>query len=79
MHHRVNITLPIETLALIDRAAAKRGRSRFIVEAVQYFVRSHGRARLRQLLKEGYQKRATESRAIVEEWFGIENEVWPKD
>ncbi len=79
MHRRVNITLPEETLALIDRAASKGDRSRFIAEAVRYFVKTHGTAKLRHLLKEGYQKRAAESRAIAEEWFEIENEVWPKE
>src|SRR2546425_124383 len=35
MHRRVNITLPEETIRLIDRVAAKGDRSHFIAQAVR--------------------------------------------
>lgn len=76
MYRRVNITLAEETLKLIDRAAAKGDRSRFISEAVRYYVQAQGRKRLRELLKEGALKRAERDLALVEEWFPMEEEVW---
>ena len=41
MHKRVTVTLPEETIRLIDRSANHGNRSRFIDEAVKYFVREH--------------------------------------
>ena len=74
MHRRVDITLPEETLRLIDPAAEKGDGSRFIDEAIRYFVRQHGRRKLAELLKEGALRRAERDRAFAEEWFAREEE-----
>lgn len=42
MHRRINITLPEETVRLIDRVAAKGDRSRLIDEAVRHYVQKTG-------------------------------------
>ena len=76
MHRRVNITLPEETLRLIDRAAQKGDRSRFIDLAVKHFVRSTRRSALRQLLREGAVRRSDRDRLIAEEWFGFDEGSW---
>lgn len=78
MHRRVNITLPEETIRLIDRAADHGNRSRFIDEAVRYFVRGRSRAQLRRLLKEGAQRYAARDQAIAGEWFHVDEEAWQK-
>jgi CopG family transcriptional regulator/antitoxin EndoAI len=78
MHKRVNVTLPEETIRLIDRSADHGNRSRFIDEAVKYFVRDRGRTELRRLLKEGAQVRAARDLALVEEWFGVDEDAWRK-
>ena len=78
VHRRVNVTLPEETIQLIDRSASHGNRSRFIDEAVRYFVRQHGRAKLRQLLEEGAERRAARDLAIAEEWFSVDNDAWRK-
>lgn len=78
MHRRVNITLPEETLALIDRAVPRGDRSHLIDEAVRHFLRTRSRARLRKLLAEGARVRAARDRALAEEWFPIEEEPWTK-
>ena len=78
MHKRVNVTLPEETVRLIDRSASHGNRSRFIDEAVKYFVRQHGRGELRRLLEEGAERRAARDLAIAEEWFGVDGDAWPK-
>ena len=70
MHRRLNITLPEETLRLIDRAAARGDRSRFIDRAVKYYIREHGRTNLRRRLKEGAVKRAERDLLVASEWFG---------
>lgn len=53
MHRRLNITLPEETVRLIDRIAKTGGRSRFINEAVREFVKKRNKVSLRKQLKEG--------------------------
>ncbi len=76
MHRRINITLPEETLRLMDRAADKRNRSRFIDAAVRQFVRQMRRARLKKLLEEGARRRAERDLLLAEEWFGLDQEAW---
>jgi len=76
LHRRLNITLPEETVRLIDRVAKKGDRSRFIAEAVDRYVAEIGRANLRKRLKEGALRRAERDVAIASEWFSIEEETW---
>jgi CopG family transcriptional regulator/antitoxin EndoAI len=78
MHKRVNVTLPEATIRLIDRSANHGNRSRFIDEAVKYFVREHGRTQLRRLLEEGAERRAARDLAIAEEWFSVDTDAWRK-
>ena len=78
LHRRVNITLPETTIRLIDRSGNHGNRSRFIDEAVRYFVREHGRTKLRQLLEEGAERRAERDLAIAGEWFDADNAAWRK-
>jgi CopG family transcriptional regulator/antitoxin EndoAI len=76
MHRRINISLPEETLALIDRVAKQGDRSRFIDEAIKHYVQAVGRSKLREQLQEGALRRATRDLTLAEEWFGLDEEVW---
>jgi len=75
---RINISLPEETLQLIDRVVEKGDRSRFIDTAVKKFVETRGWARLEKVLKEGALKRAGRDLGLAQEWFALEEEAWPK-
>ena len=75
-HRRINITLPDETMRLIDRVAAKGERSRVIAEAIRYYVRETGRAKLRRRLKEGAARRADRDLSLAREWFALDEEGW---
>lgn len=75
MHRRINITLPDETIELIDRVIEKGDRSRFINEAVQYYITQKALINLREQLKEGAIQRAERDLGLVEEWFGLEEEL----
>ncbi len=68
MHRRLNITLPEETIGLIDRIAKTGGRSRFIDEAAREFVKRRHKASLRKQLEEGARRWANRDLAIAEEW-----------
>jgi len=75
MHRRVNITLPEETLRLLERVTKKGDRSRVIAEAVARYVAQVGVANLRKRLKEGALRRADRDRSLAEAYFGLEEET----
>lgn len=70
---RLNITLPNDTVRLLDHVAAKGDRSRLVDEAVRYFVKTKGRANLRKLLRDGARKHADRDLMLAEEWFALDN------
>jgi CopG family transcriptional regulator/antitoxin EndoAI len=51
MYQRINITLPNETLQLLDRIASKDDRSHFIDQAVKYYINAEAKENLREKLK----------------------------
>ncbi len=74
---RINVTLPPETLELIDRVS-KDSRSEFINKAVRFYANRLQRARLKRKLRQAYLERAEEDLAIAQEWEPIERELWEK-
>ena len=76
MHRRLNITLPEDTVRLIERVAPKGDRSHFIAEAIRFYVSETGRANLKKRLREGAFRRAERDRKLSQEWFFIEEETW---
>jgi CopG family transcriptional regulator / antitoxin EndoAI len=78
MSKRVNIMLPETTLKVLDRVAGKGDRSRFISEAVLYYVQARSASNLRERLKQGALANANLDLEIAEEWFPVEQEAWQK-
>ena len=78
MSKRVNIILPDATLKLLDRVAAKGDRSRFISNAVLYYVQTQGTANLRERLKQGALANAQLDLEIAQAWFPVEQEAWQR-
>ena len=70
MSHRLNITLPEQTIELLDRAAPRGQRSRLIDEAVRYFIQQRGN-KLRKHIKRGAKTHAARDLRIATEWFGL--------
>jgi metal-responsive CopG/Arc/MetJ family transcriptional regulator len=52
-HHRINITLPTETLHQLDELVTKGNRSSFIHIAIQSYIAHIQKQELRQQLKAG--------------------------
>ncbi len=73
---RVNISIPQATLEKIDALTERGDRSRFIYQAVHFYIEAVGRKQLRQSLKEGAVRRATRDTDIAEEWFPIDESAW---
>jgi metal-responsive CopG/Arc/MetJ family transcriptional regulator len=78
MSKRINVILPDETLAVLNRVTTRGGRSRFVSRAVIHYVKSRGKKALREQLKAGYQANAQENLEIALEWFPLEEEAWRK-
>lgn len=53
MYRRINVTLPDNTLKLLDQFAPKGDRSSFIDEAIQNYISQLQKEKLRQQVKEG--------------------------
>ena len=70
---RVNVTLPPKTLNLIDRVSQKGDRSRFIDDAVRFYVKEVGQANLKKQLRKGAINRSERDLELAKEWFLLEN------
>ncbi len=75
-YKRINISIPIETLQLLNDIAPPKKRSQFITEAIKQYASEIKRLQLREQLKAGYLANAESDRQIAEEWFPIEQEVY---
>ena len=71
MNQRLNITLPEQTVRMLDRAVPRGQRSRFIDEAVTRFFKEQGRAKLRKQVALGATARSERDREMAEEWFDL--------
>lgn len=76
MSKRLNITLPEETVRLMDRAVGKGRRSKLIDRAVRRYVKEEARANLRKQLAESYTANAAFDLQLAEEWFPVDEEAW---
>jgi CopG family transcriptional regulator/antitoxin EndoAI len=77
MNKRLNITLPEQTVRLMDRVAGKGLRSSLIDHAVNRYVKDATRANLRKRLAESYEANAKADIELAAEWFPLEEEAWP--
>ena len=77
MNRRLNITLPEQTVRLMDRVAGKGRRSSLIDRAVQRYVKEETKANLRKQLAESYRANAALDLQMAEDWFPLEDEAWP--
>jgi len=77
MQRRINISLPEETVRLMDRVSSRGDRSRLINEAVRRYVASRRRANLKKRLKEGALRRRERDLRLSTDWFLLDEEAWP--
>ncbi len=75
MNKRLNITLPEETVRLMDRVAGKGRRSNLIDRAVRRYVKEETRANLRKQLAAAYQANAEEDLQLAQDWFPVEKQA----
>ena len=75
MNKRLNITLPEDTVRLMDRVAGRGRRSSLIDRAVRRYVREESRANLRKQLAASYKANAEEDLQLAQEWFPLEEQA----
>ncbi len=73
---KVTLTLPQELMETVRTMSSKRGQSKFISEAISYFIEVKQRQVLREALVTGYKATAEESLAVTKEWQSIDDEAW---
>jgi CopG family transcriptional regulator / antitoxin EndoAI len=78
MSKRINVMLPDQTAKVLDKVAVKGDRSRFISQAVLYYVQTQSKANLRERLKQGALANAKLDLEIAKEWFPVEQEAWQR-
>ena len=75
MNKRLNITLPEETVRLMDRVAGKGRRSSLIDRAVRRYVKEESRANLRKQLAASYKANAADDLKLAEDWFPVDEQA----
>jgi CopG family transcriptional regulator / antitoxin EndoAI len=75
MNKRLNITLPEETVRLMDRVAGRGRRSNLIDRAVRRYVKEETRANLRKHLAASYKANADADLRLAEAWFPLEEQA----
>jgi hypothetical protein len=73
---RINVILPIATVAVLDKVAAKGNRSALIDHAIWHYVKTRSRQNLRARLKEEAMANAGRDLQMAAEWFPLEEEAW---
>lgn len=73
---KVTLSLPKEIMDAVRRETVPRGYSRFIAEAITYYLRERERKALRERLTQGYQATAQADRELSEEWLTLEVDAW---
>ncbi len=75
---KVTLTLPSEVMDAVREEAKPRGYSKFIAEAVTYYIQEQRRSALRERLIAGYQASAGRDRVVAEEWRHAEEQMGPE-
>ena len=75
---KITLTLPSEVMDAVREEAEPRGYSKFIAEAVTYYIQEQRRLALRERLIKGYQASAECDQELAEDWRSLENEGWPE-
>jgi CopG family transcriptional regulator/antitoxin EndoAI len=75
MNKRLNITLPEETVRLMDRVAGRGRRSSLIDRAVRRYVKEETRANVRKQLAASYKANAELDLQLADDWFPLEEQA----
>jgi CopG family transcriptional regulator/antitoxin EndoAI len=78
MSKRLNIVLPTATVQTIDRLVKPGERSRFINQAVQYYIAERSTEALRARLERAAVRDQDIDREVAADWFAVDQEAWQR-
>lgn len=78
-YKRINITLPKETVRLLNKTTEKGQRSSLVDEALKFYINRISRINIQKLLKERALRKAKQDLSLAEEWFNVDEETWQKN
>ncbi|HEY84876.1 MAG TPA: hypothetical protein G4N96_07175 [Chloroflexi bacterium] len=73
---KVTLTLPSDLMRRVRQVAPPRGHSRFVTQAVEFYLEAQRQKQLEAQLAAGYQANAEKDRAIAGMWIAIEEDTW---
>jgi len=73
---KITLTLPKDLMKTVRAISPERGRSKFIAEAVAYYIELHQHKTLRERLVKDYQAAGSLTRADAVEWRKLDEEAW---
>ena len=77
MYQTINITISEQTSHLIEQITNKKNISKFVEDAVMYYMEHAGKISLREQIKQGALKRAERDLKLSQEWNNLEdNSIW---
>jgi len=76
MYQKINITLPEQIARHIEQMADEKSISRFVEDAVIYYMEHTGKITLREQMKQGALKRAERDLKLSHEWDSLEDSIW---
>lgn len=75
---KVTLTMPQDLMQEVRARTPVRGQSKFVAEAVQYYIERQRMLELREELIVGYQATADEAAAIAADWEPLGQEAWER-
>jgi CopG family transcriptional regulator/antitoxin EndoAI len=76
MYRKINITLPEQTAYLVEQMIKKGNTSKFVEDAIEYYIEHLEKIRLRKQLKQGAVRRAERDLKFSQEWNELEDNAW---
>jgi CopG family transcriptional regulator/antitoxin EndoAI len=76
MNKRINVILPVSTVAVLDRIVTKGRRSALIDQAIRHYVKTQSQRNLRERLKQEALANAERDVQMTADWFPLEEEAW---
>lgn len=75
---KITLTLPRDLMQKVREHAPQRGQSKFVTEAVAYFIEAQEGLALRERLIAGYTANAEYDAALAAEWDPLSQEAWDR-
>ena len=73
---RVDFTLPLDTISLLEQTAPKGKKSELVNQALRVYIRHLKQRTLRRAMREEALADAGQDLQMLEEWRAVDQEAW---